>query len=544
MTDVPPEPRPIPAWRARYDAARAKGVPLDPASEPVKNVVAYPTSYDRDHLLVTVGGDDLRRTLELVEQAAADFGWGIVLQNMDGSELTQEAATDRIRRWRDAMDIPSVHRIQIVPAPRDDQPVPPIDAWRLLQRARVRSGDAKSLPGVGLEHVLTTDPVGGRTLPVGGRTLPVGGRTLPVGGRTLGVGIETYLTPGTGGRQVVEYLGPAPLRTAKIGAGGRRPVVAVLDTGCGEHAWLPNDIVTRYPEVDGDILGVADRESDPEVTGNVAGPYDGELDFAAGHGTFIAGIIRQLAPEADIVAIRVADSQGELLEGEFMMAIRGLVKGMDLPLEDGGRKIDVINLSLGYFHETPEDGLFDHTLSEFLVAARRRGCAVVCSAGNDSTDRPTFPAALWAWNDAEFMVDDPSDAAPHISVGALNPNGTMALFSNVGEWVRTYAPGASVLSVSPAFRGGLQAAVRDDRYGYRRETIDPDDYSGGFALWSGTSFSAPYVAGMLAAAITERVMSGTESESERCAAMKVAAQGSFQTLARRGPRAGGRTPSA
>ena len=32
----------------------------------------------------------------------------------------------------------------------------------------------------------------------------------------------------------------------------------------------------------------------------------------------------------------------------------------------------------------------------------------------------------------------------------------------------------------------------------RRESIDPDDYTGRFALWSGTSFSAPLFAGRLA----------------------------------------------
>ncbi len=33
----------------------------------------------------------------------------------------------------------------------------------------------------------------------------------------------------------------------------------------------------------------------------------------------------------------------------------------------------------------------------------------------------------------------------------------------------------------------------------RREDIDPDDYTGSFALWSGTSFAAPLFAGQLAA---------------------------------------------
>ena len=55
------------------------------------------------------------------------------------------------------------------------------------------------------------------------------------------------------------------------------------------------------------------------------------------------------------------------------------------------------------------------------------------------------------------------------------------------------------MSTSPAFVGGTQAVTRADVDGLRRETIDPDDYRGGFAIWSGTSFAAPYVAARIAA---------------------------------------------
>ncbi len=538
MSDVPPDDARsarVPTWRDRYDAARARGVPLDPKSEPVEGVNAYPTAYAADHLLVTAEGDALDALLDELEAAAGEFGWGTRLQNLDGSELAREDAKARCARWRERLDLPTIHRVGIVRNPRDDrddQPVPPVDAWRLLQRARARRGDGRSkeLQGVSLDHVLSLDPVNGRTNPFNGRTNPVNGRTNPVNGRTNGT--ESYGLVGSGGRQVVNYVGAAPQAKRRPVAGkGRAPVVAVLDTGCGAHDWL-DDVVTTYPEFEGRTIGVAEKATDSEVTGDVAGPYDGELDEAAGHGTFIAGIIHQLCPDARILSVRVADSQGNLLEGEFMYAVRVLVQRMATPAPERANEIDVINLSLSYYHETPEDELFDLTLHDLLVAARRQGCAIVCSAGNDATDRPTFPAALWEWPNAEFTIEDPDDAAPLVSVGALNPNGSAALFSNIGDWVRTWAPGASILSTLPPFNGGGQADTRDDRGGRRRETIDPDDFTGGFGVWSGTSFAAPYVAGLLAETVAEGLAEGAlDTDEKRVGALRKATDAIVAALA-------------
>ena len=106
---------------------------------------------------------------------------------------------------------------------------------------------------------------------------------------------------------------------------------------------------------------------------------------------------------------------------------------------------------------------------------------------------------------------------PIVSVGALNPNRrTDALFSNAGPWVRCHVPGAAVVSTMPAFEGGTLPGARMVAFGRTRETIDPDDFRGGFAVWSGTSFAAPLMAGVLAQGLLERLgerSEGTESTS-------------------------------
>ena len=59
-----------------------------------------------------------------------------------------------------------------------------------------------------------------------------------------------------------------------------------------------------------------------------------------------------------------------------------------------------------------------------------------------------------------------------------------------------------MLSTMPRFQGGLPA--RGHRaFDRPRASIDPDDFRGGFAVWSGTSFAAPVLAGQLASEMCE-----------------------------------------
>jgi subtilisin family serine protease len=299
----------------------------------------------------------------------------------------------------------------------------------------------------------------------------------------------------------VTWLGPPPHRRADSELNSRRPVVAVLDTGVGDHPWLPADIVRRDISVLGVPIGSHDPVTDPEVTGVIDDPFEGVLDSDSGHGTFIAGLIRQACPDADILAIRVMPSDGVVAESELLNTLKLLAIRQQLAQASGdtGALIDVVSLSLGYYHEQPDDLTFDSQLLHPLQALSRAGVVVVVSAGNDSTARPMFPAAFTPYPGGRFSSFD-ADYVPLLSVGALNPNGTVALFSNGGPWVRCHRPGAGLVSTFPVTfdaSGEPSYRVHVAADGWR-ETVDPDNYASGFGTWSGTSFAAPVLAGELA----------------------------------------------
>ena len=235
-------------------------------------------------------------------------------------------------------------------------------------------------------------------------------------------------------------------------------------------------------------------------------PLLGELNDATGHGTFIAGIVRQAAPDARVLAIRIMHSDDVVYEGDLLCAL-ALLADRIAAAEDGSMAgmVDVVSLSLGYFDESAADVTDSSGLWQVIQVLLDLGVAVVAAAGNYSTSRRFYPAA--------FSLQ-PSPV-PVISVGALNPNGSKALFSDGGRWVRAWAAGAAVVSTYPDdVNGSLtpQVRVRTRRDGLApgdgppddREALDPDDFRGGFAVWSGTSFAAPLIAAKIAARLLEQ----------------------------------------
>lgn len=433
--------------------------------------------------------------------------------------------------------------------PEHGEPARPVvvDAWVALQALRAAAAaredpvpdadrehhalDSDAVRRIALEHLLVGSAIIGGS-PASGTG---GGITASPNGSSGITGpssTDSYVYPGGDTRAPVAVCLDAPKRKP-VSECGRRPVVAVLDTGVRAHYWLgvtadpPNGYQTApdgFVAVDHDMQKAIYQEGEqaaaagdlhrqpikhPWDTPVTADPLVGELDTDTGHGTFIAGIVRQVVPDARVLAVKVMHSDGVVNEGDLICALRLLAERIAVAQEgDLAAMVDVVSLSLGYFDESAADVAFSSGLWQVIQVLLGMGVAVVAAAGNYATSRKFLPAAF---------TEEPASpgAVPLISVGALNPNGSKALFSDGGHWITAWAAGASVVSTFPTdINGSRGPEIRmrahpanempdDVPLPAEREALDPDDYRGGFAVWSGTSFSAPLLAAHIAGSLLE-----------------------------------------
>lgn len=168
-----------------------------------------------------------------------------------------------------------------------------------------------------------------------------------------------------------------------------------------------------------------------------------------GHGTAVASMILGntdllpgVAPGSTVLSVQVADGEG--FSDSFKIA-----EGIMAAIAAGA---DVINISLGSNASSP-------ILAAAVAKAQEAGVIIVAPTGNAGATVVSYPAAY--------------DGV--IAVGAVDRSGTLLAFSNTGTSVNVAAPGY-----------GINAAWIDD----------------GAVAVSGTSFSSPIVAGMIAAVMT------------------------------------------
>lgn len=298
--------------------------------------------------------------------------------------------------------------------------------------------------------------------------------------RELGVGLATpdhilFVTPGGSGNacpatepeELDGAVAPHPPITSDTGA-GTGVFVSVVDTGW----WPPAATAPESPWLEG-VTG------DPEtIDPDNIHPY-------AGHGTFIAGVVRTQAPAAEIRVEGFLPLGGAVYESEIVIQL-----GEALALAP-----DIISLSAGC--PTREElPLLSFEVFWEQRLSHQKGTILVAAAGNDSHRLPFWPAAF-PWT---------------VSVGALDADGKRAGYSNFGSWVDVYALGTDLVNAYPT---GTFYCHQPPNEGKKREFT-------GLAKWSGTSFSTPLVSGLIAARMSQHGISARDAADELLAEARIA----------------------
>lgn len=238
---------------------------------------------------------------------------------------------------------------------------------------------------------------------------------------------------------------------------GTGQTVAVIDSGIAwDHFALGGGLGSSYR-----VVGGWDFTEE-----NDANPYD---DGPAGlHGTHVAGVIGAdrvgtaddgVAPGVDLVALRVINDNGDT----YFTWVESALQWVHQNRNAFANPITAVNLSLGAAWNSTSVPSWS-TIEDELAQLEADGIFISVSAGDDFTtyNQPglSYPAA------SPYVVP----------VMSVDDNGQLSYFSQ-RHTSAIGAPGRLIDSTVPDYAGD-QNGVADD-----------------FATLSGTSFSAPYVAG-------------------------------------------------
>ena len=248
-------------------------------------------------------------------------------------------------------------------------------------------------------------------------------------------------------------VGAVPDAVLRAAAGVK---IAVIDTGADVTA---PDLAAKAPETYNVLNGSTDvRDSH-------------------GHGTFVASIAGGSVSNGEGIAGFGGDAQLLLIQSGRPDGSFTDVDEADAIVYAVNHGAKVINLSIG----GTETSAIEKKALDYAAA---HGVLVVAAAGNEFEDgNPVeYPAALLQ------PVGSKGRGGIGLSVGATTKDGSRAVFSNTGSWISIAAPGESVL-------GALSSHSRSSDW--PRYPL-PGSATGIYGFSSGTSFSAPQVAGAAA----------------------------------------------
>ena len=245
--------------------------------------------------------------------------------------------------------------------------------------------------------------------------------------------------------------------------------IGILDTG----------VYGGHPD-----LGNVDTDASRSFVGWEESDHIGDVHW---HGTHVAGIagatgaegVTGVAPDTELVSLRVFPEEPPLLAsvGDSFLAL-------EYAAEIG---LDAVNMSIGSPPQLAADNQEGFRIARQRVVRSvvQRGTAVVTSAGNDAANLQHGNACVTFEDEDEEEYEECGKwlslwgSLPNaMSISATTEDDDLAAFSNYGaNEITVGAPGELVLS-----------------------TVDPDnpDLPGAtYAQASGTSMSAPQVAGLV-----------------------------------------------
>lgn len=220
-------------------------------------------------------------------------------------------------------------------------------------------------------------------------------------------------------------------------------VVAVLDTGMDlRHEAFAGRLTVNAGEIAGDGIDNDHNGYVDDVNGydfyDRDGNPTGSADTGA-HGTGVAGRVLEGASGGSVSILSLRVGPGPFLD------LSAIIEAIGYAVNQGAR---IINMSFGSWFPS-------QALADAVRYAADRGVLLVAAAGNGGTSLPDYPAAF----------------SNVISVAASDATGRKTWWSNYGSTVDFTAPGDQVTTTT---------------------------FGGGTAVVSGTSFSAPFVAGVAA----------------------------------------------
>ncbi len=220
----------------------------------------------------------------------------------------------------------------------------------------------------------------------------------------------------------------------KQNAGGKTPIVAIVDTGID---YTHEDLVSHmwnnpYSSLEG-TYGYDFGDEDPD-------PMDQDSE---GHGTHCAGIISAatnnqtgisgICSNAKLMALKVFRSSGQAYNSAVIAAFNYIYQAQKL-----GANIVAVNCSWG-------GGASSSTMRSLIQKIGEKGAVFIFAAGNSGVDHDTSAA-----KECPYDINSPYI----VKVGASDPRDNRASYSDYGaSSVDLFAPGSQILSTvnTPVF---------------------------------------------------------------------------------------------